>query len=368
MRSNTRVFLFAGCLALALSSCSGPAPAVEVAPTGTAAPAAETRSVDLAPVKDYVVEHATAMQAGAEALQATAEAYYALIEAAGFDYQAAWEAHPQELADLAADAKDQWLETSTHYELNEGLIAGVPSLSHFDVLLDAGPSGEEAPDEALDWTLELPNGERLEKPGNYFHNLLEPSVWGTDERYTGAQVDLDGDGQLELGETLPEANVFLAASRGLAETSVEMLAAVNAWEPTTEDTFTALAIMIPTMNEYFEQWKLSAFVAGDEFEEAAFVGASRLFDIVNILNGLDLTYQNLSPLVVGTDAELDEQIRAGFTSLRSYVDDLYQRELQGERFSADQADLFGSEAQSRATALVGQVMQAAGLLNVTVAE
>jgi hypothetical protein len=58
----------------------------------------------------------------------------------------------------------------------------------------------------------------------------------------------------------------------------------------------------------------------------------------------------------------------GLYRLRSYVDDLYQRELQGGEILRRPGDLFGSEAQSRATALVGQVMQAAGLLNVTVAE
>ena len=54
------------------------------------------------------------------------------------------------------------------------------------------------------------------------------------------------------------------------------LAAIDAWEPTLEDAFMALVTMIPTMNEYFEQWKLSAFIQGDEFQETAFVAVSRL--------------------------------------------------------------------------------------------
>jgi hypothetical protein len=37
-------------------------------------------------------------------------------------------------------------------------------------------------------------------------------------------------------------------------------------------------------------------------------------------------------------------------------------------FTAEQADLFGTEAQSKATALSGQVAQAAALLNVEIEE
>jgi len=75
------------------------------------------------------------------------------------------EANALEVPGLIAAAKEQWLVANTHYELNEGLVAGVPSLSRFDVLIDAGPSGEEDPVGALDWTLELPDGTKIEKPG-----------------------------------------------------------------------------------------------------------------------------------------------------------------------------------------------------------
>jgi hypothetical protein len=338
-------------------------PAPETAPTARPAGA---NQADLSAVKDYALANASKMKTGSDMLLATAEAYYELLEGAGFDYQAAWTGHQTELADLVATAKEQWLETSLYYELNEGIIAGVPSLSYYDVLIDAGPSGAEAPQEALDWMLELPNGEKLEKPGNYFHSLLEPTLWGTEERFTGLPVDLDGNGQVELGEALPDANLFLGAARGLNDATQEMITAVQDWQPTQEDAFTALAVMIPTMNEYFEQWKLSSFIAGENFEEKAFIGTSRLFDITNILHGLDVTYHHLSPQVVATNAELDQQIQTGFDQLTGFVNDLYSREQQGERFTADQADLFGSEAQDRATALVAQVTQAAALLNVEI--
>jgi Imelysin len=320
----------------------------------------------LAAVKQYAIEHATAQKAATEQLVRFAGRYYDLAEGTGFDYQALWDSNTPEVAGLLAASKRSWLEASTHYEMSEGLIAGIPSLAYYDVWIDAGPSGEEDAAGALDWTLELPNGETLEKPGNIYHHLTEPIVWGTDERFVGLELDIDGDGQQELGEVLPEANVFLASSQALDTAAGEMLVAVNEWDPTIEDAFTALVTMIPTMSEYFEQWKLSSFVTGETSTEKSFVATSRLFDVNGILTGLKLTYDEVGSAVEKVDPELHRQIAAGFEDLTTFVADLYQQEVDGKRFTPDEADLFGSEAQAKATALAGQVSQAIALLGLQV--
>jgi hypothetical protein len=147
-----------------------------------------------------------------------------------------------------------------------------------------------------------------------------------------------------------------------------MIAALSAWEPTLSDVFSAEVTMIPTMTEYFEQWKNSVFVAGAEgAQETAFVGLSRLFDINGILTGLHTAYQELSPAVAAVDDELDSQIQSGFDELVSFVADLFEQEQSGVVFTPEEADLFGTEAQNQATALAGQVAQAAALLNVELA-
>ena len=175
--------------------------------------------------------------------------------------------------------------------------------------------------------MELPNGDVLEKPGNFFHNLTEPAIWGTDDVFVALRPDLDGDGAQELGEVMPEANRFKAATAGLDQATTEMTDAITNWDPTLEDAFTALVTMIPTMNEYFEQWKLSVFVTGEsESDEVAFVALSRLFDINGILSGLDLAYDQLSPTVAEHDSGLDGQIQQGFETLITHVDDLYRQE------------------------------------------
>jgi hypothetical protein len=355
-----------------LAACGGdddPAStATPVTPTPTTA-AAVGASANLAAIKQYAVTKAGEMKGGTAPLAQAAAEYYDRVSAADFDYRAAYDADPEGMRALLDGFKTHWLAASTAYEQNEGIVAGVPTLSYYDVWIDAGPSGADDPAGALDWQLELPNGEVLDKPGNFMTHLTEPAIWGTVDEFVGLRVDLDGDGVQELGEVLPEANRFTASTAGLDKATAEMTASIQGWEPTLQDAFTALAVMIPTMSEYFEQWKHSVFISGQEnAQETAFVAVSRLLDISGILGGLDLAYAQLGPAVATSDPALDGQIQQGFDDLVGYVADLYAQEQGGTQFTPEQADLFGTEAQDRATRLVGQVTQAAALLGVQIAE
>lgn len=322
----------------------------------------DSTAADLAAIKTYAQEHAAQMKTATAALLKTAQEYYNIIQAADFDYEASWDTDSEQLADMLTQAKDQWFEASFHYELDEGVVAGVPSLAYYDTWIDAGPSGTEAPEEALEWELALPDGRVMENPGNFFHHLTEPLLWGTNAEFVVLQIDLDRDGEIEIGEVLPDANVLLGAAQGLDDATAEMIAAINAWEPTMEDAFTALVTMTPTMNEYFEQWKLSSYVTGEEFDQESFVAVSRLFDITGILNGLDVTYDSVGPVVANTDPELDRQINTGFEDLETFVNDLYEQEKEGVAFLPEEADALGTEAQNKAQSLAALVAQAANLL------
>ena len=88
-------------------------------------------TADLTAVKQYTLDNAQQMKQGTAQLLTTAQAYYSLVESNGFDYQAVWNNHAGEAAPLVADAKAAWLLASTHYELDEGIIAGVPSLAFY---------------------------------------------------------------------------------------------------------------------------------------------------------------------------------------------------------------------------------------------
>ena len=355
-------------LILALSACA--VQTVPVAPQSSGESMDSAPEVDLNAVKAYALENAELMQDATASLVDVAQQYYDLVQEAleansdADPYEQLWANNQDEISALVHQARDLWLEASTYYELDEGIVAGVPSLAHFDVWIDAGPPGSEDPEEALQWTLELPDGRVYESPGNFFHNLLEPTLWGTNPEFTGLKVDMDGDGAISVGEALPEANMLLGATQGLNDATIEMQGAIEAWEPTLEDALTALVTMIPTMNEYFGQWKESVFVSGTDSEQESFIAVSRLHDIKGILAGLSFTYDNISPLVTDSDMQLHEQIRTDFDTLITYVDDLFNQEQEGVQFSPEEADLFGTEAQDLATALAALVAQAASDLNI----
>jgi hypothetical protein len=98
------------------------------------------------------------------------------------------------------------------------------------------------------------------------------------------------------------------------------------------------------------------------------VAISRLADIQNILGSLQIVHQNVSPLIQRADATEDARIGQGLTDLKSFVADVYQQEQSGQRFSAEDADLLGKEAQDRATAITGQITQVAAKLNIKIEE
>jgi hypothetical protein len=162
--------------------------------------------------------------------------------------------------------KADWIEGNPYYERMEGIVAGTPSLAEYDVILDAGSSAAEDPSSAVPFDLTLPDGRELPQPGNLY-NLTEGALWGTlpDElaaEVPGTPVDLDGDGSIDFGEVLPDAAFISAAAAAFDSYAKELAAAGDAWEPTESDAFTALVVMVPTMSEYFGQWKESRFVTG----------------------------------------------------------------------------------------------------------
>jgi hypothetical protein len=122
--------------------------------------------------------------------------------------------------------------------------------------------------------------------------------------------------------------------------------------------------MTPTMSEYFEAWKNSRFVAGDKATEKSFVGASRLQDIADILGGLELVYANVQARIAEANPQQARQTGQSLSKLEDFAARLRDQERAGKRFTAEDADTLGSEAQNRAEAIAGQITQAAKQLNI----
>ena len=341
---------------------NGAAPA-ETAPTATGAGSGRA---DLSGVKDYLLEHTELLSTFTGDFKSAAESYQEVV---GGEPEQLEQGKSDQAATLVAELKQLWIDGNPAYERMEGVVAGTPSLAEFDVILDAGSSAADDPASAVPFDLELADGRSLEQPGNLF-NLAEGALWGTLPadlaEVQSTPVDLDGDGKQEFGEVLPDPAFLLAVAEEFDSTALELADAGEAWEPTESDAFTALVVMVPTMNEYFGQWKESRFVAGAASDSAAFNVVSRLSDIRDILTGLDVVYEGVHPRVATVDEPLGSQIDRELADLTAFVQDLHDQEESGKRFTTQEADTLGTEAQERATAIAGQVSQAAARLGVEI--
>jgi hypothetical protein len=364
-RVARRLALAAGAFALALGllACGADDEASEGRSETSAA-----QGADLAAIKGYLLEHTERLVADTGEIRAGAEEYYALAKAADFDYQRLLDDNRDEVRGLVEDAQAGFTKANPSYEEMEGVVAGVPSLAEYDVIIDAGSDASD-PEAAVPFDIETPSGRTLKQPGN-FNYLIETTAFGTEPRFQakGVRPDLDGDGKVEFGESLPDADFYVAAARDFERYAKELDAAAREWEPTPSDALTSLVVMTPTMSEYFAAWKNSRFIAGEEASEKAFVAASRLQDIADILGGLVLVYDNVEPLVARADRQQARQTKQSLGQLRAFAADLLAQERAGRRFTAEQADTLGSQAQERAEAIAGQITQAAAKLNIEIEE
>jgi hypothetical protein len=329
----------------------------------TTQPTAAKRT-DLAAIKGYLLAHTARLVTDTKTLRADAEAYYALAEGADFDYGRLLADKRAEVAASVKKLQTDFAEANPAYEEMEGVVAGVPQLADFDVIIDAGGDASD-PENAVPFLVKTPAGRTFKQPGN-FNYLVETSTFGTEPRFAakGVEPDLDGDGKVEFGEALPDADFLVAAARDFESSAKELDAAARKWSPTQQDAFTALVVMTPTMSEYFEAWKNSRFIAGDKAQEKAFVVASRLQDIADILGGLNLVYDNVEPSIAKVDRQQASQTGASLKRLQSFAERLLEQEAGGKRFTAQDADTLGGEAQNQAEAIAGQVSQAAGQLGI----
>lgn len=329
-----------------------------------AAPAAS----DLSGVKTYLLSRLQDQKLGTAQLARAADRYYALARAANFDYARLAKSDPAALRAALQDARAGWTKASPLYEEVEGIVAGVASLSQFDLILDAGVSGAEGGEDVVPFDLKLPNGKTLPRPGNLF-GVNEGALWGTVKAFsTAVKFDLNGNGKADFGEELPDANVLKAAAAQLDQQTGLLIAAAQKWTPTQADVLSALVGNVPTVGPvFFDGWKTSRFVLGGGAKRSDFVVISRLSDLVGNINSWQAMYAGLSPALKAKDAALDAQIAADLAGLKGFVQKL-ERQEKARRFTPEQADTLQAEGQNRATAITGKLTQAAALMGVKVSE
>lgn len=371
-RMKNRYFALCVAFSLLLTSCApSAAPTgnpVATTPVATTAAAPAANGANLDAIKAYLVTKIAALKTSTTTLKAASDQYFALAQAANFDYATLWAKQPKEVTKALQDAKTNWMAASPLYEQMEGIVAGTPSLAQFDIDLDAGISVAEGSEDVVSFDIKLPNGKVLSKPGNLF-GVTESALWGTYPEYDVADVepDFNGDGKIEFGEALPDANL-LKGSVDLLDSKVgELAAAAAPWQPTATEAFGALIGNVPTVSDFFDSWKNSRFVATDPGKASRdFAAISRLSDIVDNVTSWQTIYGGLSPVVVKVDQPADQEIQKRLSDLKTYVADIYAKEQGGKRYTPEEADLLSTEAQNRATAIVGQLTQVAAKLQIPV--
>ncbi|MBX3142046.1 MAG: hypothetical protein KF875_14925 [Trueperaceae bacterium] len=321
-------------------------------------------------VKGYLLGQLATLQAGADDLAAAAQTYYDLAAASGFDYQALAAAQGAAVGAAVGASLDAaragWLTASPAYESVEGIVAGVELMAQFDVDLDAGLSAAEGDEDLVSFDLTLPDGQVLAKPGNLF-GVTESTLWATfDDFTTGVAFDVDGDGAIGFGDSLPEAGVLLAAGQALAAMAADLTATAETWEPTPADVFGALVGNVPTVAEVFvARWRESRFVLGSATTMRDFGVISSLQDLnQNIASWREL-YREVSPLVAAADASADADILASLADLGAWADEIAAAEAN-HTYTPEEADLIYDEGDRRATAITGAIAQAAALVGVEV--
>src|SRR3954451_12351612 len=107
---------------------------------------------DLAPVKDYLLDHTSRLKGDTAKLAAQADAYYRFAKAEDFDYGNLLATRRDELARMVKEMQDTYIDANPAYEEMEGVVAGVPSLSDYDVIIDAG-SDKSDPQNAVPFSV-----------------------------------------------------------------------------------------------------------------------------------------------------------------------------------------------------------------------
>ncbi len=323
----------------------------------------------LTATKSYLTEHSADLAAETAKIKTAASAYYDLAEAADFNYKKLLADQCEAVDSALTDAKDAFVAANPNYEEMEGIVAGIPRTAQYDTDIDAGSDASD-PESAVSFNLTLPDGTVMKQPGNLFF-LLETSLYGTNDDLVvkGVKPDVNCDGKVEFGEGLPDAGILKAAADEIDKQANDLDADAQEIVIDESDAFTAITVMTPTMSEYFEQWKLSSFVAGEgKQDEAGFVATSRLSDIADILTGINFTYEEIEPLIAEENPDQAAQTAAELSDLLARAEDLRDREAGGEKFTAAQADQLGAEMQAQAEKIAGQVTQAAKDIGVEIQE
>ena len=249
------------------------------------------------------------------------------------------------------------------YETIEGIVAGVPALADFDVSLDSGVPRDQAGGgtPVAPVVLQLANGAKLDHEGCLFTYLIEPMLWGSNKKLV-VPADLNHDGKIDARESLPRADVLMAAANDVRAKISELHETAVAWQPSTSDYFSAIITMTPTLSGYFDDWKESRYAPETS---GKFSAISRVSDMRGIMFSVAVLYGAVRDEVATKDPALASSIQRGFDRILEFIERVDAREKKaGAQMTASEIDELAEQAKQKADKLVPQVEQASAILDV----
>jgi len=308
-----------------------------------------------ASVKSYLLEKLEKMKAASEDFVKNSDAYAALVKANGGSLEGAYKAEPKEMDMLVTQMQANYKAMDSFgYETIEGIVAGIPSLSEYDIYLDAGVPASEGPDNVAPVVLALGRGEKIDKQGSLFTYIIEPALWGGDKRWVSP---VDG-GKKEL----PRSEVLVAAAADVNSKIGSLLADAKEWNASVSDCFGAMVVMTPTLSDYFEDWKESRY---SKDKSGRFQAVSRVSDMRGIMGSCQVMYEAVEKSVAEKDKSLAKSVSSGFKGIMSFLDKIENREKQGEIKGAE-IDELATQAKGKTDKLVPQIEQSAAVTGVKI--
>ena len=325
----------------------------------------EESSTDLAAVETYLTDHSAELLEQVTILQEKGQEYYDLAESHDFDYEAMMKESGDEVQALMADSQEAFEAANPAYEEMEG--SSPACRASRSTTSTSTPAATPATLRARFRSRSSYRTARRSSSRATSSSSPRPRSTGpTPTSSPTSRRTWTATARRRICEGIPDANIYLGAVNEFLAQAESLDADAQAFEATESDAFTAITVMTPTMSEYFEAWKNSAFIAGEDATELGFVATSRLSDIADILEGLVFVYDEVEPMIAEESPEQAEQTGQELADLLAYVEDMRDREEQGEKFDAEDADTLGSQAQRQAEAIAGQVTQAAEQLGIEI--
>lgn len=359
------------CLLLVLTACGTPA-----APApGPATQSKPQQQQALQRVKQTIQEELQQLKSNATTLKTASSNYYEQAKAVQFNYTAlGGTQHDQVLAHLT-QARRAWVEASAAYHQAQGIVAQVNSLNQYDVLLASGivGNGSGADDNAVGanqgvvapYDLTLPNGRVVQTPGALFE-VLEGSLWTVNPLIATHVGFHDGTTRPPIGNELPDANLLKAASDTFESTIDQLIGAVDRWQPTLSDVFSALVFDLDSVQTLFSTWE-NAMFGGDHlilsFDQTVH---SLLIDFSDSITGWQKIATAMHPLLHAVHSSSETTISTGLQSLQDSINAIHRQEVIGKPLTIEQEDVQRSQLTRKANSINDAIAQVAETLKVMI--